>query len=922
MRLFAFIFLILAGAVPNNVSAQLKAADMKCEQLLNPAGIEERAPHLSWELRSDKRNTLQTAFHILVSDNLELLKKDIGNTWDSKKVTSSESIHVAYRGTTLIAAKTYYWKVMLWDNHGRKSGWSDIQQWQMGLFAAADWNKAKWIAFQVMPDSAQILPSHLGKRDKTGGTVNDVLPLFRKEFSVDKKIAKATLFISGLGHFELRINGDKIGDHFLDPGWTNYEKQALYVPFDVTESLRKGKNAIGVMLGNGFYYIPKQKKRYKKLLVQYGYPKMICRLMINYSDGSTENIISDESWKSAAGPITYSGIYSGEDYDATREQNGWDKPIFNESNWTRSLVTGGPAKLNAQKADPVKIAESFKPQKITQVNKVWVYDLGQNASGIVGIKLSGNKGDTVRITPAELLNEDGTVNQKATGSPYYFTYILKGGGIETWQPRFTYYGFRYVQIAGAIPQGETNPERLPVLKELTGLHVRNAAAEAGTFNSSSDLFNRTSNLINWAVKSNMMSVFTDCPHREKLGWLEQLHLMGSALRYTWQVQNLLQKSVEDMKLSQTPEGLVPEISPEYTVFTWGGDMFRDSPEWGSSSIILPWYLYEWYGDKRGLASAYPMMQRYAAYLKTKAKGYILSHGLGDWYDLGPKPPGVSQLTTMGLTATAIYYYDLTILSKTAKMLGKTKDAGDYDELAAEVKKAFNQNFFNQKTKTYATGSQTSNAMAIYMKLVPAEYKAEVVENLVASIRSNQNSLSSGDIGYRYLLRVLEDEGRSDVIYDMNSREDVPGYGYQLAHGATALTESWQALPSVSNNHLMLGHLMEWFYSGIGGIRQKENIIAFKQIRIHPEFVQGITHAETSYVSPYGLITTAWKKQGKTISLIVDIPANTTATIELPSVRNQEILEGNKPFKGITSNGYARGRTLLNIGSGKYHFTIQ
>ncbi|CAM4025085.1 Alpha-L-rhamnosidase N-terminal domain-containing protein [Pedobacter westerhofensis] len=922
MRLFALFLLFFATIVRADAQSP-RPVNPRCEQQVNPMGIDASSPRLSWEIESKQRNTLQKAYRILVSDDPKLLKSNTGNIWDSKKVNSSASIQVSYKGKPLTAAKTYYWKIMLWDNHGKSSAWSDTQQWQMGLLTKADWKNAIWIAHEVMPDSTRILPSAIGKRDKTGGTINDVLPLIRKEISISKKIKNATIFISGLGHFDLSINGKKIGDHFLDPGWTNYEKQALYVPFDVTESLKNGKNAIGVMLGNGFYYIPKQKKRYRKLLVQYGFPKMICRLLINYTDGSSENIVSDRSWKSAAGPIIFSSIYGGEDYDAAKEQKDWDQPAFDDTQWQNAVITTGPPLLNSQKAASVKIFENFKPQQITQISSAgWSYDLGQNASGIVRISVKGKKGDTIRITPAELINPDHTANQKASGKPYYFTYILKGEGVETWQPRFSYYGFRYLQIDGAVPVTENSAtDQLPVITEVTGLQVRNAAEQAGTFNSSSNLFNKTAKLIDWGVKSNMMSVFTDCPHREKLGWLEQLHLMGSSLRYTWQVENLLNKSIEDMRLSQTGTGLVPEISPEYTVFTWGGDMFRDSPEWGSSSIILPWYMYQWYGDRQGLVTAYPMMKKYAAYLKTKAKDNILSQGLGDWYDLGPQPPGVSQLTTMGVTATAIYYYDLDILQQTALTLGKKADAEVYKKLAAEVKHAFNRKFFDSTTNNYATGSQTANAMAIYMKLVPPARKAAVLDNIVADIRKHKNSLTSGDIGYRYLLRVLEQEGRSDVIYEMNSNPDVPGYGYQLAQGATALTESWQALPSASNNHLMLGHLMEWFYSGLGGIRQEENSLAFKQIKIHPEMVEGVTHAETSYLSPYGRIGTSWKKEATALTLTVEIPANTTASVYIPVSKGRQIREGGKALSPAPlKNG--KDFAVVKTGSGTYHFTVQ
>ena len=380
-----------------------------------------------------------------------------------------------------------------------------------------------------------------------------------------------------------------------------------------------------------------------------------------------------------------------------------------------------------------------------------------------------------------------------------------------------------------------------------------------------------------------------------------------------------------MMAAQTPQGLIPEIAPEYVVFNYGDGMFRDSPEWGSAGILLPWYLYHWYGDSEILKESYPMMQKYIAYLKTKAKDNILSQGLGDWYDLGPNHPGVSQLTPMGITGTAIYYYDLNVISKIATLLGKENEASGYDKLAAEVKKSFNEKFFNKETKEYGSGSQTANAMAVYMKLVEPKYKDAVVQNIVKDIRQHNNSLTSGDIGYRYLLKVLDDEGRSDVIYEMNNRTDVPGYGYQLAKGATSLTESWQALSSVSNNHLMLGHLMEWFYAGLAGIRQSDSSIAFKNIIIRPEPVGDITSAKATYQSVYGLIASEWKKEAHEFKLKVTIPANTSATIYLPADSSSVIEEGKTSIhdrEDVKLAGYEKGTALVKVGSGTYTFIVK
>lgn len=914
LKLIICIYLLLPFGL---FSQPLVVNHLRCEYLQNPLGIESRSPRLSWHILSNQRNVSQTSYQILVSDSPELLQKNEGNYWNSGKVKSDESIQIAYHGKPLEATKTYFWKVKIWDNQRHESAWSEVNQWQMGLLKKEDWKDASWIAYEKLEDSlTNALPSD-NVKDKR--LYNNVLPKFRKDFSTQKSIEKATMFICGLGHFELSLNGKKVGDHFLDAGWTKYDKQALYVSFDLTKDLQKGKNTLGVMLGNGFYYVPSVKGRYRKLKVQFGYPKMICRLKIQYKDGSSEDILSDTSWKTAPSPITFSSIYGGEDYNANLEETGWDTPNFKDNLWKNALEVKGIPSLNSQMAAPLKVMETFNPKKQnTLPSGDLVFDLGQNFSGIISLSVKGNQGDTVRIYPAELLNADGSINQKASGSPFYFTYILKGKGIENWTPRFTYYGFRYLQVKGAIFNDESNLKNKANLLSIKGLHTRNSAETIGNFTCSNELFNKTNTLIDWAIKSNMASVFTDCPHREKLGWLEELHLVGASVRFGYDVPNLFKKSVSDMNYSQLSDGLVPEISPEYVKFEYGNGMFRDSPEWGSSSIIVPWYLYHWYGETQTLADSYPMMKKYLDYLATKAKNHILSQGLGDWYDLGPNKPGVSQLTPMGVTGTAIYYYDLQVMQQIATVLHKKYDAIQYEKLALDVKKAFNETFFNPETKQYASGSQTANAMAIYMKLVEPADKKAVVENIVKDIRKRNNSLTAGDIGYRYLLRVLEDEGKSEVIFEMNNRSDVAGYGYQLAQGATALTESWQALPTVSNNHFMLGHLMEWFYSGLAGIKQDESATAFKKIIIKPQVVGDVTFAKANYQSPYGKISSDWKKDCGKFELKVEIPVNTTATIYLPATIKSKISINGKTVK---KSDFQEDKAILNIGSGQYLFEV-
>ncbi|MEH6306888.1 family 78 glycoside hydrolase catalytic domain [Olivibacter sp. CPCC 100613] len=905
----------------NSVAADLKATGLRVESKTNPSGVVSLQPWLSWKLESRLRNTKQIAYEVRVSSQRDSWSDKNHLVWNSGKIEAGTSIQVPYQGNPLSATQRYYWKVKVWDNHGNESAWSEPAYWQMGLFTKENWKGAQWIAYEELPEERR---DPLPKGDKKDTYQNNnILPLLRKSFQVQKTIKQATLFISGLGHFEVHVNGHKVGDHFLDAGWVKYDKEALYETFDITESLKKGENAIGVLLGNGFYYIPLVKGRYRKQKVAFGYPKMICRLQLRYTDGSQEDIVSNQSWKTDKGPIIFSSIYGGEDYDARLEQRGWDNIGFNDRAWKQAIIVEGPPNLKPQMAEPLKVMERFEPQRITKTSTGnWVYDLGQNASGIIQIKLKGHRGDTVRMYPGELLKE-GAVTQKASGGPYYFTYVLKSEEEELWQPRFSYYGFRYVEVRGAEPKDQSGGKQHPQIINLQGLHIRNAAQKAGTFQSSSDLFSRTHRLIDWAIKSNMMSVFTDCPHREKLGWLEQTHLMGASVHYNYDIETLLQKIIADMQQSQLPNGLVPEIAPEYVEFNWGGDMFRDSPEWGSASIILPWYLYKWYGNKEVLKTAYPMMKNYIRYLQSKATNHILKQGLGDWYDLGPKPPGVSQLTPMGVTGTAIYYYDLTLLTKIAEQLGNAEDKQAYAQLAEQVKKAFNKTFFNSNTKQYASGSQTANAMALYMELVDLPYKEAVLNNLIQDISNRNNALTAGDIGYRYVLRVLEQAGRSAIIYDMNSKTDVPGYGYQLAKGATALTESWQALPGVSNNHFMLGHFMEWLYSGLVGIRQQPDGIAFDKIEIQPAVVGDIQSAEGTYNSPYGWIQSAWKKANKAFELKVQIPPNTQAKIYLPVSEGATIYEGTRVINetDLKIVNRARGRMVVQIGSGDYYFKV-
>ena len=480
-------------------------------------------------------------------------------------------------------------------------------------------NNAKWVAFEQLQDSMVVVPGIHGLGNGVGNKLKDrsIVPMFRKDFTIRKEVKNASISICGLGHYELTINGDKIGNRFLSPGWTNYQKRKLFNTYDITEQLRDGGNTLGVLVGNGFYNI--NNERYFKLVIAYGYPKLIFNIEIEYENGSVENIVSDKSCKVAPSAITFSSIYGGEDYDASLEQKGWNNFGFDDSKWQNAVLVGDSKETLVPEEDfPLMVMQNFESQRIfkSKTGRT-IYDFEQNASGIISLKVKGNRGARIRIRPDELIDEDGNITQRSGGGPYEFNYTLKGEGVEAWQPRFTYYGFRYADVEIIEPEGSIKQTEVIELKML---HTRNSAPTVGTFHCSDTLFNKIFELINWGIKSNMASVATDCPHREKLGWLEQTYLIGPSMHYNYDIHSLYKKIVNDMIDSQLDNGLVPDIAPEYVPFESG---FRDSPEWGSASVIIPWQLYRWYGDVEVLEKAYPMMIRYVDYLNTKSEENIL-----------------------------------------------------------------------------------------------------------------------------------------------------------------------------------------------------------------------------------------------------------------------------------------------------------
>lgn len=719
----------------------------------------------------------------------------------------------------------------------------------------------------------------------TGTTVAAALPIFRREFTVGPGLQRAVAYVCGLGQYELSANGLKVGNSLLAPNWSKYDQTCIYDSLDLTAYLTNGNNAVGVMLGNGMYNV-QATTNYNKFTGSFGPPKVSAQIQLYYTNGTTQIIPSDTTWQTTAGPITYSHVYGGEAYDARLLAAGWNQAGFNPAGWSVPVVTNGPGGVlrgQSHAAPPIIATQTLVPiQTNTLSSGTIVYDLGQNAALIPTLTTHGLAGSQVQITPAELINSDGTVNRaSAGGGTAWWQYTLAGTGEETWTPRFFYHGCRYLQVSLSPAPGTS---QLPAIDALTGTVIQSAATNVGNFACSSTLFNNTRNLIRWAQRNNLISILTDCPHRERLGWLEQDNLNGPSLQYEFDLGLLFAKAVQDMADSQNSAGtgLVPSIAPEFTVFSGG---YRDSPEWGSSVILVPWQHYLFTGDDTLLHTYYGVMTNYFGYLHNQAINNFLNYpnGLGDWYDIGPNAPGYPQNTPVSLTADAYYCQDAQILARVAAEQGYVTDAARFTLLATNIGAAFNTTYYSAANGYYSTGSQTSQAMPLYLGIVNPTNVASVTTELIANL--NTKGLTAGEIGHRYLLRALTDLGRPDVVYKLHSGTNDPGYGYILSQGATALTEAWDANPSDSQDHFMLGHITEWFYHDLAGIQWDPALPGFQHVIIKPALVGGLAWVTASYNSGRGLIGSAWTLTNNQATLKVIIPIGATGSIYLPILGN-------------------------------------
>lgn len=880
--------------------AQMQVRNLKVEGLSNPLGIGVSAPRFSWQLMSDKRNVLQTAYEIRVSTFTKSMQ------WTSGRISSDSSVYVSYKGKPLQPGNKYYWQVRAWDNQGGVSAWSEVAHWQMGLLQPGDWS-AKWIepAFAEEPDR----PS----------------PLLRKEFAVNKKVRYATAFITSHGLYEASINGKRVGNDYLTPGWTSYNKRLQYQVYDVTELLMRGSNAIGVVLGNGWYRgnlaWGGKKDIYGKDIA------LLFQLSILYEDGSSATVISDDSWKSSTGSIVYSEIYHGETVDARKEKIGWALPGYNDAGWTGVNVKDhNKSHIISTENEPIRKQETFSAKKIITTPKgEKVIDFGQNLVGWVVVKVKGNAGDSIRILHAEVLDKYGNFyidNLRAAKAQGI--YILKGGAEETFEPRFTFYGFRYIKVEGY--PGELKPENF------TAVALYSDMASSGSFTCSDPLINQLQHNIRWGQNGNFLDVPTDCPQRdERLGWTGDAQAFSRTAAFNRNVSTFFSKWLKDVAADQKQNGSVPFVVPDVL-----GANDNGSAGWADAATIVPWNMYLAYGDKRVLAEQYPSMKAWVDFMTSKSTNDLWNTGFhfGDWLFYRPfdDNDGRAAVTDKYLIAQCFYAHSTQLLINASNVLGKANDVAHYTSLLKRIKDAFLKEYVTPSGRLVSS-TQTAYVLALNFDMLPEPLRVPSALRLVDNVKSYGYHLTTGFLGTPYLCDVLSRYGHDSVAYRLLFQETYPSWLYPVKMGATTIWERWDGIkpdstfqtPGMNSfNHYAYGAIGDWMYRNVAGLDTDPAGTGYKKIIIKPRPGGKLTHATATLETNYGKLSAAWKKDNGNFILDVEVPVNTTATIFLPASNPDAVTESGKKLalqKDLQVVGTERGSVSVQAGSGKYQFVV-
>lgn len=933
-----------------------KPTDLRCEYAENPLGLGTASPRFSWVPPRGERGSRQSAYRILCSSSLARLESGSGDVWDSGKRDSDRCHLVPFDGSTLSALPRatlreclrYWWSVETWN--GGQSSLSDPAFFDTAVFEPATW-KASWISMPAPEfETATVL--------LVEGSINSNRHIpsrlyhgiyLRKEFELKARPMLAKAFFCGLGYGELYVNGQKAGDHRLDPGQTDYHEGALYSSYDITDSLRAGCNAFGIVLGNGRY------------IEAYGFgkPRGLLQVLVEYEDGSRQTLVSDGTWTCSHGPILHNGIYSGEVYDARLEVEDWAEPSFTAGGWQPVEIVEGP-KLRSQEMPPIRATGELPPRTMSSPDPgVFVFDFGQNFAGVVRLRARGASGTAISLRFAELLTPEGRLHLGTNReSQSRDSFILRGEGEEVFEPRFTYHGFRYVEVSGY--------PGTPTLDAVRGIVLGSDVPTTGSFVCSDRLVNAIHSNILWGQRSNLMSAPTDCPQRgERMGWLGDAQLASEEACGNFDMAGFYEKYLEDIRLAQKSDGSLSDVVPPY----W--PLYPADPAWATAYPVLAWAMYWNYGDERILERHYDGLKRYIDFLDASAEGHILNSlgSYGDWC-----PPGTiyPKKTPMAFTSTWYLYHDTLLFSRVAETLGRREDAETYAARARDIKKAFNEKFLLGDGR-YATLAmspidrsvgQTTQALPLYLDMVPPEQREGAVRNLLGAVVTNADShIDAGIVGTRYLFEVLRDTGNSDVAWDVITQESYPGWGYMVTEGATTLWERWEKLAGMgmnSHNHIMFGSVDAWFYRSLGGIIPLEP--GWKSVRVAPKTPGTLSHASATQTTPRGKLSVAWSRSpwlrgdgaarhasaqsgnqgsgsgGGEFRLSVSIPDGTTAHIELPYAElGRELREGGRIFwaadgaaldgTGLDSVGAVgtvakRGDVLtMELGSGDYDFSL-
>jgi alpha-L-rhamnosidase len=894
--------------------AALSALDLRCEYLSNPLGIDARAPRLSWKLvatRTDAKNLSQSAYQIVVASTEISLGQDHGDLWDTGKVVTDQSLHVAYGGKPLTSHGVCWWKVRVWDQDGNESAWSQPAHWTMGLLEARDWS-ARWIGWDSGDETDK----------KIAGSNHRRLParLVRREFKVSKEVRRAIAYVSGLGFFELYMNGEKVGDRLMDPALTGYDRRACYVTFDVTRTVRQGENAIGVILGNGRYFAPR--KDVPVPMTTYGYPKLLLQLRLEYSDNSVENVVSDSAWRlSASGPIRANNEYDGEEYDARREMPGWSLPGFDDSGWRNAdLVKPPGGALEAQMLEPIRVVEVLKPVAMTNPRPgTFLVDFGQSFYGSVRLKVSGPAGKEVSLRTSFNVTPEGLLNAANDRSARNLDiYVLKGQGVETWHPSFKANATRYVQVEG-FPG-------TPTADNFEGLVTHTDMEPVGQFTCSNALINRIYQNARWGTRMQNRSVPMEPDRDERMPWSGHPAKTSESEGFVFNVARFYDHFLHNYRTHQGVDGSLQEILPPYWTFN-SKDII-----WPSVITVIPEWSYNFYGDSRILADNFDCMKRWVlfqqeAYQKTDSTIDYCNYG--DWVDQSwIKGTHDKRTTSRPLMSTAYYYNNCRIVARAARLLGKAGDAKQFGDLAERVKAGFNARFFNPKTNKYESETQASYVFPLAFGLVPEDHRSAVVTNLIDEIEIKcQGHTSVGLVGMQWFMQTLTNIGHPEVAYGVASQTTRPSWGYMVSKGATTIWERWDTDiqdggMNGESQKILSGNFEAWVYQTLGGINYDPEKPGFKHIVLRPRPVGDLSFVRASHRSLYGPIVSEWTKKGGAFEWTFAVPPNTTATVYVPAKNGASVTDGNKPAaqaEGVRFLRLEEGSAVFSVGSGTYSF---